>query len=109
MISSESRTISGERRRSTPNTPIEKRIALTARYQVTSGPNIEPPRVMADEHAADCRREQDDRRHLECEQVVGEDQSSDLRRTAERIADLGFVRKAPHCLPSDRDDDLDEN
>ena len=39
MISSESRTISGERRSSTPSAPIEKRIALIARYQVTSGPH----------------------------------------------------------------------
>ena len=43
MISSESRTISGERRSSTPSAPIEKRIALTARYQVTSGPSIDAP------------------------------------------------------------------
>src|SRR5205823_5653483 len=38
MISSESRTISGLRRISTPNAPVKNRKALTHRYQTTSGP-----------------------------------------------------------------------
>jgi hypothetical protein len=42
MISSESRMISGERRSSTPSAPIANRIALTATYQVMSGPSIDP-------------------------------------------------------------------
>src|SRR5262249_51802876 len=56
MISSESSTISGERRSSTPSAPIAKRIALMARYQVTSGPCIvvnprDASRVVAEDHA----------------------------------------------------------
>src|SRR2546430_4261109 len=41
MISSESRTISGFRRNSTPSAPTENRNAATARYQATSGPRSE--------------------------------------------------------------------
>ena len=40
MISSESRTMSGLRRSSTPAIPIAKRIAEIARYQGTPGPSI---------------------------------------------------------------------
>src|SRR5205814_768837 len=40
MISSESSTISGLRRSSTPSAPVEKRKAATARYHVMSGPFI---------------------------------------------------------------------
>jgi hypothetical protein len=40
MISSDSSTMSGERRSRTPSAPIANSIALTARYQVMSGPSI---------------------------------------------------------------------
>src|SRR5436305_15349725 len=63
MISSERRTINGERRSKTPSAPIEKRIALTARYQATLGPSIELPRMVAEDHASDGPGEQHDRGH----------------------------------------------
>src|SRR5262249_41146667 len=86
MISSESRTISGLRRRSTPRAPVENRNPATARYQATLGPNIWlfPSGVRAEDDAADRRDEQDDRRHLEREQVIREKEAADLGGAAER-------------------------
>src|SRR5829696_10102265 len=80
MISSESRTISGLRRRSTPAVPIEKRIAATTRYQAMSGPCTCGLRLvelvlgtgLRPEHdAAHGGDQQHDRGDLEREQVVG--------------------------------------
>src|SRR5262249_52519432 len=85
MISSESRTIRGLRRSRTPSAPVQKRNAATARYQATSGPSIAgllPSGVRAEDHAADRRDEQHDRRHLEREQVIREEEAADLRRAA---------------------------
>src|SRR5436190_16302258 len=112
MISSESSTISGERLRSTPSAPIEKRIALTERYQVTSGPSttlLLEAGVVAEDDAADGGGEEHDRRHLEREQVIREEEASDLRRRAEPVRDLGLVRQASAGRLADRDDDLDED
>src|SRR5437660_3748789 len=78
MISSESRTISGLRRSRTPSAPTEKRKAATPRYQAMSGPSISPPGVRAQDDAADGGDEQHDRGDLEGEQMVGEEEPSDL-------------------------------
>src|SRR5262249_12221639 len=96
MISRESRTISGERRSSTPSAPIANSVALTPRYQTMSGPSIvvdpgDASRVVAEDHAADGRGEQHDRRHLEREQVVGQEQAADLARAPERRRDARLV------------------
>src|SRR5438067_9419576 len=118
MISSESRTISGLRRSRTPRAPVANRNAATARYHAMSGPSMRhlrigaapglAPGVRAEDHAADRGDEQDDRRHLEREQVVGEEQPPDLGRAAERAADVCRVGEAAARLQSDYDDDLDE-
>src|SRR5207247_8951394 len=86
MISSESRTISGFLRNSTPSAPVENRNAATARYQATSGPCIGwlPSRVRSQDHAADRRHEQHDRRDLEREQVIRDEKPADPRPAAER-------------------------
>src|SRR5215218_11150704 len=99
MISSESRTISGLRRMSTPSAPVQKRKAATQRYQTTSGPFTSRPlalarvagswnayacsplrlrgrgvaRVAAEDHAAHRCDQQRDRGDLEREQVVGQE------------------------------------
>src|SRR5205823_1466035 len=83
MISSESSTISGLRRRRTPRTPVANRNAATARYQAMSGPRTDlsfvdqlagrrrAARVCAEDDRADRRDEQHDRGDLEREQMVG--------------------------------------
>src|ERR671936_820739 len=96
MISRESRTISGERGSNTPSAPIGNSAALIPRYQVTSGPStlfLELARVVAKDHAADGRGEQHDRRDLEREQVVGQEQAPDLRRAAKRRGHVRLVRE----------------
>src|SRR5919201_1729690 len=111
MISSESRTISGFRRSRTPSAPVENRKAATQRYQATSGPSIRAlfaPRVVAEDDAADRGDEEDDRRDLEREQVVGEEEPPDLRGAAERAPDVRLVRERAARFQSDDDDDLDE-
>ena len=59
--------------------------AASARYQATSGPDIHdrPLRVGAEDHAADRSDEQHDRRDLEREQVVGEEDAADPAGRAE--------------------------
>src|SRR6188508_1725083 len=100
MISSESSTISGLRRRSTPAVPIENRIAATTRYQAMSGPCtgslrflelVLGPRARPEHDAADGRDQEHDRRDLERQQVVGQEQAPDLLRAAERPLHLGGV------------------
>src|SRR5829696_1245149 len=117
MISSESRTISGLRRRSTPAVPIEKSRAATIRYQETSGPCtrrlrlvqlVLRPRARAEHHAADRRHEQHDRRDLERQQVVGEEEAADLLRAAERALDLRGLGKLVVRSQADHHHDLDE-
>src|SRR5919106_960398 len=82
MISSESSTMSGLRRSSTPNAPIAKRTPAMTRYQETSGPSIGllelllGARARAEDDAADRRHEQHDRRDLEGEQVVGQEDAT---------------------------------
>ena len=96
MISSESSTISGLRRSTTPSSPIANRTAATARYQVGRGRalgvflggGLDP------EHdAADGGDEQHDRRDLEGEQVVGQEEAADLRGAPERALDLRAARE----------------
>src|SRR5438874_308643 len=97
MISTESRMISGLRRSSTPSDPAAKRITASARYQETSGPCIDLParvRVMTEHYPSDRRDEQHDRRDLEREQVIGEEEPPDLRRRAEGAVDLRRVGEA---------------
>src|SRR5262249_53328331 len=107
MISTESRMISGLRRTSTPSAPATNRIPESATYQVTSGPCmlllaasklalgrvvLELPRVRAEHDAADGGDEQHDRRHLEGDQVVGEEEPPDRLGRAEVAADVRLVR-----------------
>ena len=49
----------------------------------------------AEHDAADGRDEQHDRRDLEGEQVIGEEEPADLGRAPERAGDLGAVRESP--------------
>src|SRR5579862_5170106 len=98
MISTESRMISGLRRRSTPSEPVANRITLSAMYQLMSGPCIRPQaslvgraRVRAEYDAADGGDQQHDRGDLEREQVVGEEQAPDVRRRAEAARDVSLV------------------
>ena len=51
--------------------------------------------VRAEDDAADRGDEQDDRRDLEREQVVGEEEAADVARAAEVAADVVGVREAP--------------
>src|SRR5690348_13754981 len=90
MISSESRIVSGLRRIRTPKAPVANRNAATPRYQLTSGPRMAPQ-----DDAADGRDEQHDRRDLEREQVVGQEQAPDVAGAAERRADRLLVREPP--------------
>ena len=90
MISSESSTISGLRRRITPVVPIPKRTAATR--DVPGGPGPEHLGVVlrgglhAEHDAADGGDEQHDRGDLEGEQVIGEEEAADLGRAPERAA-----------------------
>src|SRR5436305_8435144 len=85
MISTESRMISGFRRSITPSEPIANRSALRTTYHWMSGPCIRAfqrlfhARVRPEHDAADRGDEQDDRRDLEREQVIGQE------GTAERL------------------------
>src|SRR2546421_6032275 len=108
MISSESRTISGFRRSSTPSAPVENKNAATARYQATLGPSTWSlaTRVFSENDAADRRDEEHDGRDLEREQVIGQEKPADLRRTAEGVADVRRVRERSARLQPDHDDDL---
>src|SRR5205085_11481117 len=117
MISSDSRTISGLRRSRTPSAPVPNKKPATARYQATSGPSINPSlcasprgsaRVGAEDDATDRGDQQHDRRDLEREQMVGEEQSPHLGWAAEGATDVLRVRKPPARLQPDHDDDLDE-
>src|SRR5687767_8602486 len=97
MISSESRTISGLRRSSTPRAPVANRNADRVRYQETSGPCTAPPSALAPEnHPADGRDEQHDRGDLEGEEVVGQEDLTDLGRAAEARTDVGLTVE-PAC------------
>src|SRR5205814_2592187 len=89
MISTESRMISGLRRTSTPSAPVTNRSAARTRYQPTSGPCIvlQRPRMLAEHDPADRGDEQHDRRHLEGEQVVGQEEPSDRGRRAKGTRD----------------------
>src|SRR5207302_2259698 len=100
MISSESSTISGLRRSRTPSAPVPNRNAATPRYQATLGPSIGFPmaRVRAEDDAADRRHEQHDRRDLEGEQMVGEEQAADLARRPEAPLDVRRVVEPPAGL-----------
>src|SRR4029453_12781849 len=119
MISSESRTISGLRRSRTPSAPVENRKAATTRYQATSGPctGLLPAfheraarvRVRAEDDGADGCDEQHDRRDLERQQVVGQEQPPDLVRRAETGLDFRLVRELSAGLEADDDDHLDED
>src|SRR4051812_34322868 len=101
MISSDSRIVSGLRRISTPNAPVPKRAPATPRYHVISGPRtplplderVGLPGVAAEHDAADGRDEQHDRRDLERDQVVGQEQPADVGGAAERARDVGLVRE----------------
>src|SRR6266513_4025493 len=104
MISSESSTISGLRRSRTPSAPVPNRNAATPRYQATLGPSIRlrPARVRAEDDAADRRDEQHDRRDLEREQVVGQEEAADVCRRAERVIHvLGVGEVAARLQPDD--------
>src|SRR5438067_4390118 len=109
MISTESRMISGLRRTSTPSAPVTKSRPARTRYQPTSGPCIvlQRARVEAEHDPADRRDEQHDRRDLEGEQVVGEEEPPDRGRRAERAADVRLVREAAG-RERERDDHLGE-
>src|SRR5438876_3380147 len=111
MISSESSTINGLRRRRTPSAPVPNRNAATPRYQATLGPSIDllPARMRTEDDAADRRDEQHDRRDLEGEQVVGEEQAADLARRSEAPRDVRRMVEPPAGLQPDRDDHLDED
>ena len=62
----------------------------------------------AEDDATDRGDQQHDRRDLEREQMVGEEQSPHLGRAAEGATDVLRVRKPPARLQPDHDDDLDE-
>ena len=100
MISSESSTISGLRRSSTPAVPIEKRIAATTRYQATSGPCtrrlllVLGTRARPQHDAADGGDEQHDRGDLEREQMIGQEEAADLLGAAERARRRSPRRRA---------------
>src|SRR5919204_2291834 len=110
MISTDSRMISGLRRRKTPSAPVTKSVVARIRYQTTSGPCIvsRRARVRAEHDAADRRDEQHDRRDLEREQVVGQEEAADRRRRAERAADVVLVLQRAAGGEPDHDDHLDE-
>src|SRR5690242_9937843 len=98
MISTDSRMISGERRSSTPSAPVAKSSAARITYALMSGPCIDLGGVVdglacvRPEHdAADRRDEQDDRCHLEGEQVVGEEELADVLRRPEAAADVRLL------------------
>src|SRR5919197_571171 len=108
MISSESRTISGLRRSSSPSAPVANRKPATQRYQAMLGPSIASPGlpacVRAEDDAADRRDQQDDGGDLEREQVIGEEKPSDRGRTAERRTDVRGVREPTARIQPDDDD-----
>src|SRR5437588_2739340 len=110
MISSESRTISGFRRSNTPRAPVAKRKPATARYHAILGPSTAPPRlpasVRAEDDAADCRDQQHDRRDLEREQVIRQEQAADVGGASKGAADVFRVREPSTRLQADHDDDL---
>ena len=82
MISTESRMISGLRRSITPSAPIEKSSPARTTYHRMSGPCIalDPASVRAEHDAADGGDEEHDRRHLERDQLIGEEQAPDRLR-----------------------------
>src|SRR5690349_5149672 len=134
MISSESSTISGLRRISTPSAPVQKRKPATQRYQTTSGPltsggfrSVRIPssknayafsllgafhwpvaRVGPEDHAAHRGDEQHNRGDLEGQQLVGQEQSPDLGRRSVAGADVGAVGEPAAALQADDDDHLGE-
>src|SRR5512146_880907 len=111
MISTESRMISGLRRTSTPSAPVTKRSPARTRYQPTSGPCIvlHRSRVGAEHDAADRGDEEHDRRHLEGQEMVGEEEPADRRRRAERAADVRLVGELAAGRERERDDHLGED
>src|SRR3954451_14938976 len=111
MISSESRIVSGLRRISTPKAPVAKRNAATPRYQLTSGPSIalRTARMAAEDDAADGGEQQHDRRDLEGDQMVGEEDAADVGGAAERAGELCLVGEPPAGLEADHDDDLEQD
>src|SRR4051812_44551877 len=62
----------------------------------------------AEDHAADCGDEPDDRRDLEREEVIDQEAAPDPGGRPEAGADLALVREAPARLHADGHDDLDE-
>src|SRR3954447_15567810 len=110
MISTESRMIRGLRRSITPSAPVEKRIALRITYQLISGPCIGlHARVGAEHDPADGGDEQDDRRDLEGEQVVGQERAPEGRGRAELAVDVLRLRQEPARLERDDHDHLGED
>jgi hypothetical protein len=69
------------------------------------GPSISPR--AAEDDTADRGHEQDDRGHLEGEEVVGEEERADLRRRAEGLADIGGRAQRVVGLERDHDDHLE--
>src|SRR4051812_24210098 len=109
MISTESRMISGDRRSITPSAPVANSSPASTTYALMSGPCIRLlARMRAQHDAADGGDEQDDRRHLEREQVVGEEELADVLRRAEAAVDLRLVRQEPAGAQADDDDHLGE-
>src|SRR5437660_3463143 len=113
MISTLSRMISGLRRRSTPRAPVVKRSALRTTYHWMSGPRIaaafQLSRVRAEHDPAHGGDQEDDRRHLEREQVVGQEEPADRLRRAEAARDLLRLREEAARGQADHDDHLGED
>src|SRR3954451_13332651 len=111
MISTLSRMIRGLRRSSTPSAPVVKRIALRTMYHWMSGPCIalQLACVQAEHDSADGCDEQDDRCHLEREQVVGEEEAADRLGRAETALDLLRLREEATGGQADDDDHLGED
>src|SRR5690348_7338297 len=88
MISTESRMISGFRRSITPSAPVANSSPDSTTYHWRSGPCIALLARMRPEHdAADGRDKEDDRRHLEREQVIGQERAAERLGRAEGAAD----------------------
>src|SRR5215470_5371432 len=111
MISTLSRMISGLRRSITPRAPVVNRNAERITYHVMSGPCIALQRtgVRPEHDAADGGDEQHDRRHLECEQVVGEEEAADGLGRAEGAVDLLRLVEEPAAGEADDHDHLGED
>src|SRR5215813_3459267 len=111
MISTDSKMINGLRRSITPSAPVENRIALRITYHWMSGPCIvlQLPRMRTEHDSADGCDEKDDRRHLEREQVVGQEKPPDRLGRAERTPDVLRLGQEVARLEPDDDDHLGED